>query len=121
MPVTETSIDPVNAASLFLGRPVGDVAAHLAGATTVFHRQKIDFCCGADVSLAEAARKRGVDAQVIAAQLVDLSSSVIIHPLHNKQTSRQEGELVTTNPSLDLVAVAKSAHGKETGFGRREP
>lgn len=42
-------------------RTVGDIAAHLAGATAVFRKHKIDFCCGGDVPLAEAARRRGVD------------------------------------------------------------
>ena len=45
----------------FRERTVGDIAAHLAGATAVFRKHKIDFCCGGDVPLAEAAKRRGVD------------------------------------------------------------
>lgn len=45
----------------FRERTVGDIAAHLAGATAVFRKHKIDFCCGGDTPLAEAAERRGVD------------------------------------------------------------
>jgi regulator of cell morphogenesis and NO signaling len=51
---------------------VGDVAAQLAGATVVFRRHKIDFCCSGGDSLAEAAAKRGVDAAAIAVELAAL-------------------------------------------------
>ncbi|MCW5695116.1 MAG: iron-sulfur cluster repair protein YtfE [Bauldia sp.] len=62
-------------ASRFIDRTVGDVAAQLAGATAVFRRHKIDFCCGGGVSLAEAAAKRGVDAAAVAAELAALDAT----------------------------------------------
>ena len=42
-------------------RPVGGLAATLPGATAVFRRFKIDFCCNGDLDLESAARRRGVD------------------------------------------------------------
>ncbi|TQF33756.1 iron-sulfur cluster repair protein YtfE [Bradyrhizobium sp. UNPA324] len=42
-------------------RTVGEIAATLPGATAVFRRFKLDFCCGGDVLLAEAVRKRALD------------------------------------------------------------
>lgn len=71
MPTTNNILEPVAPPSWarFTDRTVGDVAAHLAGATAVFRRYRIDFCCGGGVSLAEAAAKRGVDAAAIAAEL----------------------------------------------------
>ena len=45
----------------FRERAVGDIAAQVAGATAVFRKHKIDFCCGGDVSLVEAAARRGAN------------------------------------------------------------
>lgn len=42
-------------------RTIGEIAASLPGATAVFRRFKLDFCCGGDVRLAEAAARRGID------------------------------------------------------------
>jgi len=42
-------------------RGVGDIAATLPGATAVFRRFRIDFCCNGDLTLDAAARRRGVD------------------------------------------------------------
>ena len=75
MPTASSTIETSIPASGFIDRRVGDVAAQLAGATAVFRRYKIDFCCGGDVSLAEAARKCGADAGAIAAELAALDAS----------------------------------------------
>lgn len=42
-------------------RTVGDIAATVPGATAVLRKFKIDFCCGGDLTLDSAARRRGVD------------------------------------------------------------
>ncbi|TPN51494.1 iron-sulfur cluster repair di-iron protein [Mesorhizobium sp. B1-1-7] len=42
-------------------RTVGDIAATLPGATAVFRKFKIDFCCNGDLTLDGAAHRRGVD------------------------------------------------------------
>ncbi len=53
---------------------VGEIARTLPGATTVFRRNRLDFCCGGDVPLATAAQARGVDAVAVAAELLALDA-----------------------------------------------
>jgi regulator of cell morphogenesis and NO signaling len=43
------------------GVTVGEIAANLPGATAVFRRFGLDFCCKGNVALAQSARERGVD------------------------------------------------------------
>ena len=56
-------------------RTVGDIAATLPGATGIFRKLKLDFCCGGDVKLADAARERGLDTAVIENALVAIDPS----------------------------------------------
>jgi regulator of cell morphogenesis and NO signaling len=70
-------------------RTVGDIAARLAGATALFRKHRIDFCCGGDVSLAQAAHLRGVD-------LADLEAAL--------------GELASTPPDAPEESAALVAH-----------
>jgi regulator of cell morphogenesis and NO signaling len=50
---------------------LGQIAVELPGATAVFRRLKLDFCCGGQVSLALAAQAKGLD---VAALLAELSA-----------------------------------------------
>ena len=52
---------------------VGDIAATVPGATAVFRRHKIDFCCGGNKTLAEACAKKGTDPSSIAGELSALA------------------------------------------------
>ncbi|HWA63833.1 MAG TPA: iron-sulfur cluster repair di-iron protein [Caulobacteraceae bacterium] len=56
-------------------RTVGDIAAHLAGATAIFRRHRIDFCCGGDVKLAEAAARGGLHVGDLEAALGALAAA----------------------------------------------
>jgi len=60
------------AASGFAGRSVADIAAALPGATAVFRRHKLDFCCGGKAALADAAATRGADLATIERELAAL-------------------------------------------------
>jgi regulator of cell morphogenesis and NO signaling len=62
----------MTAGNLFESRTVGEIAATLPGATAVFRKLKLDFCCGGDVVLAEAVRKRGLEIAAVEAALVAL-------------------------------------------------
>lgn len=55
-------------------RTVGELATSIPGATAVFRRHKIDFCCGGGISLAEACQRRGVDPELIGTALGSLES-----------------------------------------------
>jgi regulator of cell morphogenesis and NO signaling len=56
-------------------RSLGEIAASLPGATAVFRRHKLDFCCGGGASLAEAAGAKGIDVAGIAAELAQLDTA----------------------------------------------
>ena len=73
---TDTASRPTAKAAL-LQRPLvdaslGDLAAALPGATAVFRRHKLDFCCGGQARLGDAAAARGIDPAAIAAELAAL-------------------------------------------------
>ena len=54
-------------------RSLGDIAASMPGATSIFRRHKLDFCCGGSESLEQAARHKGLDLAPIEAELASLS------------------------------------------------
>ncbi|TNE62755.1 MAG: iron-sulfur cluster repair protein YtfE [Alphaproteobacteria bacterium] len=53
-----------------LETPIGTLAEQIPGATALFHRHGLQFCCGGSHSLEQAVNKAGVD---LAEVLVDLS------------------------------------------------
>lgn len=61
-------------------RTVGDIAASLPGATAVFRRFKIDFCCNGDLDLAAAAERRGVDQVELERALADIMAGAVDAP-----------------------------------------
>jgi len=52
-----------------LEQTIGDIACDLPGATGIFHKHKLDFCCNGGNSLREAAAKRNVDTAVLIKEL----------------------------------------------------
>lgn len=53
---------------------LGNLACRIPGATRVFRQHKLDFCCGGNTPLREAALQRNLDAQAIADELAALGS-----------------------------------------------
>ena len=51
---------------------LGNLACLIPGATRIFRQYKLDFCCGGNTSLRDAASQRALDAQSIAEQLAAL-------------------------------------------------
>jgi regulator of cell morphogenesis and NO signaling len=54
---------------------IGQIAVQLPGATAIFRRLKLDFCCGGQISLAQAASDKGLDVQVVMKELAALQRS----------------------------------------------
>jgi regulator of cell morphogenesis and NO signaling len=57
------------ASTSFATRTLADIATKLPGATGIFRAHKLDFCCGGNVTLSEAAAKRGMSLSGIEAAL----------------------------------------------------
>lgn len=51
---------------------IGQIAVDLPGATAVFRRLKLDFCCGGQVPLAQACASKGLDTAAVLAELAGL-------------------------------------------------
>ena len=59
-------------ADLSADQQIGQIAVQLPGATAVFRRLKLDFCCGGQVPLAAAAAEKGLDVNAVLAELAAL-------------------------------------------------
>lgn len=55
-----------------LNQTLGNLACLLPGATRVFRQHRLDFCCGGNTRLGDAARQQGLDAEALAQQLAAL-------------------------------------------------
>lgn len=66
-------------------RQVADIAVNLPGATQVFRKHKIDFCCGGQVPLAEAVAARGEPLAAIEAELAALETEAADAPQSNEE------------------------------------
>ena len=60
------------AAALSADQQIGQIAVQLPGATAVFRRLKLDFCCGGQVTLATAAAEKGLDVNAVLSELAAL-------------------------------------------------
>lgn len=60
------------AASVNAEQAIGQIAVQLPGATAVFRRLKLDFCCGGQVSLRQSAAEKNLDLDAVVAELSSL-------------------------------------------------
>lgn len=58
-----------------LDQRLGQLARDIPGVTAVFHKYRLDFCCGGARSLREAANRRGVDIDTLLKELDTLRLS----------------------------------------------
>ena len=61
--------EAIASSARFADRTLADIAATLPGATGVFRRRKLDFCCGGKVTLSRAAAERGIVLPEVEAEL----------------------------------------------------
>jgi regulator of cell morphogenesis and NO signaling len=59
--------------SKFGDEPIGEIAVRLPGATAIFRKLKLDYCCGGAISLGAAAKKRGLELADVERQLAALT------------------------------------------------
>ncbi len=75
-PTLEVITPEVNIpAAVSAEQTIGQIAVQVPGATAVFRRLKIDFCCGGNVSLGKAAADKMLDLDLVLAELSSLCHS----------------------------------------------
>jgi len=67
----------VDVRSKFAETPIGEIAVNLPGATALFRKLKLDYCCGGGISLKAAAAKRGLNVEEIEHDL----EALVAHPI----------------------------------------
>ncbi|HEX5054464.1 MAG TPA: iron-sulfur cluster repair protein YtfE [Planctomycetota bacterium] len=70
---------------------LAQLATARAGASRVFHRHNLDFCCHGQISLADACRKKGLDVDTL------------IHQIEAEQRIAEPVEPWTERPIAELV------------------
>jgi regulator of cell morphogenesis and NO signaling len=65
----------------FATRTLADIAVTLPGATAVFRRHKLDFCCGGKVRLADAAAAKRLSLDTLEAQLQAVAANAAVSDL----------------------------------------
>jgi regulator of cell morphogenesis and NO signaling len=61
--------------SALADQPIGQIAVALPGATAIFRRLKLDFCCGGQISLRQAATDKALDLPALLGELAALDRS----------------------------------------------
>lgn len=57
------------ALALTADQSIGQIAVQLPGATAIFRRLKLDFCCGGQISLQQATQSKGLDIEAVMTEL----------------------------------------------------
>ena len=75
--MTQALVSPLPlSADLLKTRLLGQIAVALPGATAIFRRLKLDFCCGGNVRLDEACARKQIDPDAVSSELLSLDRSV---------------------------------------------
>ena len=95
-------------------RQVADIAANLPGATQVFRKHKIDFCCGGQVPLSEAVAARGEPLAAIEAELAALETGTIEAPQSSEELIEHILERYHATHRAELPELIRLAARVET-------
>lgn len=91
------SVSPATPSSADLAQQsLGEIAVALPGATAVFRRLKLDFCCGGHVSLVDACATKGIDVDALVNEL--------------KALVRDDATPVTPEPSALVDHIVSRYH-----------
>jgi regulator of cell morphogenesis and NO signaling len=107
-------------ASDYQARPLSALATDIPGATALFRKYKLDFCCGGSVSLSDAASAKGLDAATIASELAALSPAEIEAP---RETTALIAHILTRYHEVhrrELPELIRLAKRVEAVHGARE-
>lgn len=74
-------------------QPVGEIVAQFPGASRLFERYAIDYCCGGRLALADACAERGLNTQTLIEELRDAAAGA----------DREELRDWTAAPLTDLI------------------
>lgn len=72
----------------FEDQAIGQIAVQLPGATAIFRRLKLDFCCGGQMALHDACAHKGLDTDAVVSELLTLQQRP------QAPTTPEPGELV---------------------------
>ncbi len=103
----------------FAARTLGEIAVSVPGATALFRRHQLDFCCGGTATLADAAREKALAIEPIVAALNDLSADRT--PVAPQQTGALIDHLLdryhaTHRRELpELIALARKVESVHAG------
>jgi len=89
---------------LKVDQTVGEIAVQCPASISIFEKLGIDYCCGADQSLAESCRRRGTSPAAVVEEHYALA--------------RRGG---STNGAIRRVRVTCGGTPPETGCARRRP
>lgn len=70
---------------------LGEIARNIPGATAIFHKYQLDFCCGGNKSLRDATAGRSLNSDALVAELMAMQS---------RQSAEQD---LAVLPNLELI------------------
>ena len=83
-----------------LEQTIASIACEIPGATRVFHKFKLDFCCGGQQPLKDAIAHRNLDAALVVAELEQV-----------QQLPSEDTDWRTAEPDRSRHAQLGRAHG----------